>query len=387
MELKKYKLGDLCKFINGRAYLQPELQESGKYKIVRVGNLSGGNNSWYFSDMELESDKYCNKGDLLYAWACNFGPHIWNEDKTIYHYHIWKVINSDKIDKIYLYYMLKFMTNSFMGCVHGSTMLHITKENMEGMEVLIHPSLREQRDIAKCLSDIDRKIELNHQINATLESMAKQLYDYWFVQFDFPNEEGKPYKSSGGAMVWNEKLKREIPYGWEVVNVSDIANVRRGQIITSKETSQGDIKVVAAAVTFSYLNGESNRPKNTITVSGSGANAGFINFWREPIFASDCTTVNCNTDIDTILCLYGLSLFQERLYNLAIGAAQPHVYPAHVANIPTLAIPQNLKQRVSDFFCKSNDVIAANLAEVENLTKLRDELLPLLMNGQATVEN
>ena len=387
MELKKYKLGDLCKFINGRAYLQPELQESGKYKIVRVGNLSGGNNSWYFSDMELESDKYCNKGDLLYAWACNFGPHIWNEDKTIYHYHIWKVINSDKIDKIYLYYMLKFMTNSFMGCVHGSTMLHITKENMEGMEVLIHPSLREQRDIAKCLSDIDRKIELNHQINATLESMAKQLYDYWFVQFDFPNEEGKPYKSNGGAMVWNEKLKREIPYGWEVVNVSDIANVRRGQIITSKETSQGDIKVVAAAVTFSYLNGESNRPKNTITVSGSGANAGFINFWREPIFASDCTTVNCNTDIDTILCLYGLSLFQERLYNLAIGAAQPHVYPAHVANIPTLAIPQNLKQRVSDFFCKSNDVIAANLAEVENLTKLRDELLPLLMNGQATVEN
>ena len=387
MELKKYKLGDLCKFINGRAYLQPELQESGKYKIVRVGNLSGGNNSWYFSDMELESDKYCNKGDLLYAWACNFGPHIWNEDKTIYHYHIWKVINSDKIDKIYLYYMLKFMTNSFMGCVHGSTMLHITKENMEGMEVLIHPSLREQRDIAKCLSDIDRKIELNHQINATLESMAKQLYDYWFVQFDFPNEEGKPYKSSGGAMVWNEKLKREIPYGWEVVNVSDIANVRRGQIITSKETSQGDIKVVAAAVTFSYLNGESNRPKNTITVSGSGANAGFINFWREPIFASDCTTVNCNTDIDTILCLYGLSLFQERLYTLAIGAAQPHVYPAHVANIPTLAIPQNLKQRVSDFFCKSNDVIAANLAEVENLTKLRDELLPLLMNGQATVEN
>lgn len=186
-------------------------------------------------------------------------------------------------------------------------------------------------------------------------------------------------------MAWNEKLKREIPQGWNVVNVSDIANVRRGQIITSKETSQGNIKVVAAAVTYSYLNGESNRPKNTITVSGSGANAGFINFWREPIFASDCTTVNCNTDIDTILCLYGLSLFQERLYSLAIGAAQPHVYPAHVASIPILAIPQNLKEKVSDFFCKSNDVIAKNLAEIENLIKQRDELLPLLMNGQATV--
>ena len=243
----------------------------------------------------------------------------------------------------------------------------------------------EEENIGNMMVDIMSKINVNRQINDNLEAMAKQLYDYWFVQFDFPNEEGKPYKSSGGTMAWNEKLKREIPQGWNVVNVSDIANVRRGQIITSKETSQGNIKVVAAAVTYSYLNGESNRPKNTITVSGSGANAGFINFWREPIFASDCTTVNCNTDIDTILCLYGLSLFQERLYSLAIGAAQPHVYPAHVASIPILAIPQNLKEKVSDFFCKSNDVIAKNLAEIENLIKQRDELLPLLMNGQATV--
>lgn len=222
-------------------------------------------------------------------------------------------------------------------------------------------------------------------INDNLEAMAKQLYDYWFVQFDFPNEEGKPYKSSGGAMVWNEKLKREIPQGWNVVNISEIANVRRGQIITSKETSQGYIKVVAAGVTYSYLNGESNRPKNTITVSGSGANAGFINFWREPIFASDCTTINCNTDIDTILCLYGLSLFQKHLYSLAIGAAQPHVYPAHVSNIPILEIPQVLKDKVSEFFCNSNEKIATNLVENEILTKQRDELLPLLMNGQASV--
>ena len=168
MELKKYKLGDLCTFINGRAYLQPELQNSGKYKIVRVGNLSGGNNSWYYSDMELEPTKYCAKGDLLYAWACNFGPYIWKGDKTIYHYHIWKVINSEQIDKMYLYYLLKFMTNSFMGCVHGSTMLHITKENMESMEVRIHASIEEQCRIATILNKLDYKIELNRQINDNL---------------------------------------------------------------------------------------------------------------------------------------------------------------------------------------------------------------------------
>lgn len=175
MELKKYKLGDLCTFINGRAYLQPELQNSGKYKIVRVGNLSGGNNSWYYSDMELEPTKYCAKGDLLYAWACNFGPYIWKGDKTIYHYHIWKVINSEQIDKMYLYYLLKFMTNSFMGCVHGSTMLHITKENMESMEVRIHASIEEQRRIATILNKLDCKIELNRQINDNLPLLDHSL--------------------------------------------------------------------------------------------------------------------------------------------------------------------------------------------------------------------
>ena len=216
--------------------------------------------------------------------------------------------------------------------------------------------------------------------------MAKQLYDYWFVQFDFPDEKGKPYKSSGGAMVWNEKIRRMIPVGWNVVNASEFADIRRGQIITSKDTSKGNIKVVAAGITYSYLNGDSNRPKNTITVSGSGANAGFINFWREPIFASDCTTVNCKTEIDTLLCLHGLLLFQDTLYNLAIGAAQPHVYPTHVGSIPLLVIPQKIKDRISGFFCESNRIIGNNLVEIDSLIKQRDELLSLLMNGQVSVD-
>lgn len=249
------------------------------------------------------------------------------------------------------------------------------------------PDIAIQKSISRIWFNCDHKIELNRAINQNLEAMAKQLYDYWFVQFDFPNEEGKPYKSSGGEMVWNEKLKREIPKGWHVVDVSEFANIRRGQIITSKDTSKGNIKVVAAGITYSYLNGESNRPKNTITVSGSGANAGFINFWREPIFASDCTTVNCETEIDTLLCLYGLLLFQDTLYNLAIGAAQPHVYPTHVGSIPILVIPQKIKEKISDLFCESNEIIGINLAEINTLTKQRDELLPLLMNGQVSVNS
>lgn len=89
MEWKEFQISEIATLINGRAYSQDELFEKGKYKIVRVGNLSGGN-KWFFSDMELDADKYCYPNDLLFSWACNFGPHIWKNDKTIYHYHIWK---------------------------------------------------------------------------------------------------------------------------------------------------------------------------------------------------------------------------------------------------------------------------------------------------------
>ncbi len=385
MELKKYKLGDLCKFINGRAYLQPELQESGKYKIVRVGNLSGGNNSWYFSDMELESDKYCNKGDLLYAWACNFGPHIWNEDKTIYHYHIWKVINSDKIDKIYLYYMLKFMTNSFMGCVHGSTMLHITKENMEGMEVLIHPSLREQRDIAKCLSDIDRKIELNHQINATLESMAKQLYDYWFVQFDFPNEEGKPYKSSGGAMVWNEKLKREIPKSWVDCKIKDFMRIFTGKKDVSKAIP-GSYKFFSCAPEPISSN-EYIYDGYAVLVSGNGSYTGRVGFYNGK-FDLYQRTYACVLDEDVrniSFFYYTLRyLFQPIYSGGKHGSSIPYIVLGDLADF-RFGFNETICKKFVDAVKPMLDEQLLRQQENEELTKQRDELLPLLMNGQASV--
>ena len=378
MELKKYKLGDLCTFINGRAYLQPELQNSGKYKIVRVGNLSGGNNSWYYSDMELEPTKYCAKGDLLYAWACNFGPYIWKGDKTIYHYHIWKVINSEQIDKMYLYYLLKFMTNSFMGCVHGSTMLHITKENMESMEVRIHASIEEQRRIATILNKLDCKIELNRQINDNLEAMAKQLYDYWFVQFDFPNEEEKPYKSSGGAMAWNEKLKREIPKEWMASNYTNLFTIGNGQTMPQNEGlvpaygGNGIVKMVEI----------SNYPA-CIIIGRVVANCGSIHYSKIPCWVSDNAISICSKNDDWQPFLF----YSLKLYNLSKnkgGSSQPLI--THEA-LKHLYFPMSEKH--INQFChivnELQDLIYSNQQEILKLTKQRDELLPLLMNGQATV--
>ena len=409
MELKKYKLGDLCTFINGRAYLQPELQNSGKYKIVRVGNLSGGNNSWYYSDMELEPTKYCAKGDLLYAWACNFGPYIWKGDKTIYHYHIWKVINSDQIDKMYLYYLLKFMTNSFMGCVHGSTMLHITKENMESMEVRIHASIEEQRRIATILNKLDCKIGLNRQINDNLEAMAKQLYDYWFVQFDFPNEEGKPYKSSGGAMVWNEKLKREIPQGWSVLSVNDIAASVRGVSYAKDDmvdSNNGVLVLRGNNIQDNHLIYDSNvayipssfvsenqriRPLDIIMTMSSGSKehigkSAMFQFASEDTFGAFLTKFTAKEHCAYLLFnLFNSKYFKAKIKSIACGTGINNLtyqtFDEIYVVMPEDELLLEFDKRQSQIFAEIGLIEKSNI----ELTKQRDELLPLLMNGQTTV--
>ena len=266
----------------------------------------------------------------------------------------------------------------------GSKMPRGDKDQIMRYEI---PTLSpcQRKNIGKFIVDIESKIAVNCQINDNLEAMAKQLYDYWFVQFDFPNEEGKPYKSSGGKMVWNDKLKREIPEGWEVKTIGTFADVKRGSTITKAQTVEGDIKVVAAATDYSFLHNEANRSAYVITVSASGANAGFINFWREPIYASDCSTIQCEKIEETLYCYSWILHFQELLFTQQIGAAQPHVYPEHINKIPIVVPSPDILAKVKNLLVKSNQKQSEISREIESLTKQRDELLPLLMNGQVSV--
>lgn len=165
------------RLINGRAYSQNELLPSGKYKVLRVGNFFT-NDSWYYSNMELEPDKYCDKDDLLYAWSASVGPYIWNEAKTIYHYHIWKVQLATSMDKMYSYYLLRAVTNQKMSDMHGSTMMHITMGDMNKTKIPI-PPLSEQQQIAtyldtKC-SKIDHIIATQKKKIAYLQELKQSL--------------------------------------------------------------------------------------------------------------------------------------------------------------------------------------------------------------------
>jgi type I restriction enzyme S subunit len=187
-------------------------------------------------------------------------------------------------------------------------------------------------------------------------------------------------------MVYNEELKREIPAGWKVSCIGQYASVKKGDLITQKTVQQGDIKVIAAGVNYTYLHSMPNYKKNTITLSGSGASAGYINFWREPIFASDCITVRGNSDTDTILLLQYLKLIQGYIFKQARGSAQPHVYPNDIASLKYLVIPEALVELFGEQVLSANEKISNNQKENELLLKLRDWLLPMLMNGQVTVK-
>lgn len=294
-------------------------------------------------------------------------------------------LDEEKVSSEYVYYFLKTQYENLRGLSSGIRK-NLNTNDIKNFVVRLPENLKTQQSIAAVLSALDKKIALNKQINARLEEMAKTLYDYWFVQFDFPDANGKPYKSSGGEMVFDETLKREIPKGWEVKSLGDWAEIRKGTLITEKTANtNGDIKVISAGVDFSYYHDVANRPKNTITISASGANAGFVNFWREPIFACDCTTITNSVIGRTLYILNFLKIVQDFIYQQARGSAQPHVYPKDIEGLKIIVPPDSLLKNFSEFVDNWNLKIANNEKQNHQLTQLRDFLLPMLMNEQVSV--
>ncbi len=178
-EWERKKLCEAATFYNGKAYKQEELLERGKYKVLRVGNFFT-NNNWYYSDLEMEETKYCDTGDLLYAWSASFGPRIWQGEKVIYHYHIWKVIKKQGIDKKFLFIILEYETERIKDqLANGLGLLHITKGTIEAWESSF-PRITEQQKIADCLSSIDELITAQTQKFAALKTHKKALMQQLF---------------------------------------------------------------------------------------------------------------------------------------------------------------------------------------------------------------
>ena len=267
----------------------------------------------------------------------------------------------------------------------------------------------EEENIGNMMVGIMSKINVNRQINDNLEAMAKQLYDYWFVQFDFPNEEGKPYKSSGGAMVWNEKLKREIPQGWSVLSVNDIAASVRGVSYTKEDmvdSNNGVLVLRGNNIQDNHLIYDSNvayipssfvsedqriRPLDIIMTMSSGSKehigkSAMFQFASEDTFGAFLTKFTAKEHCAYLLFnLFNSQYFKAKIKSIACGTGINNLTNQTFDEIyivtPEDELLLEFDKRQSQIFAEIGLIEKSNV----ELTKQRDELLPLLMNGQATV--
>ena len=404
---KKVKLSTLCSRIGDGLHGTPNYIECGDIFFINGNNIKGGkiivdDETKRVTQEELDKNFVeLNSNSLLLSINGTLGNMAFFNGENVMLGKSAAYLNfKTNINRFYFYYFqLPNIQKYFYDVATGSTIKNLSLKSLQEFEVPL-PDNNEYQKIASVLSALDDKIELNNRINAELEAMAKTLYDYWFVQFDFPysplsegcqnseNFDGvfKPYKSSGGKMVYNETLKREIPEGWEVKTVGEFSKIKKGTLITEKTANtKGNVKVVSAGLDFSYFHSESNFPSNTITISASGANAGYINFWREPIFACDCTTVRGNNDFETFYILHFLKSVQEFIYSQARGSAQPHVYPKDIEALNIIVPNEKILTKYGEIVYSMNEKITNNLKQNQELSALRDWLLPMLMNGQVKV--
>ena len=391
MEWKEFQISEIATLINGRAYSQDELFEKGKYKIVRVGNLSGGN-KWFFSDMELDADKYCYPNDLLFSWACNFGPHIWKNDKTIYHYHIWKVKeDSSKIDKYFFYYFLKYRTPYWLGNVNGSVMVHITKGTMEKQSIRIPVNLSDQRKIAGILSALDSKIENNNKINANLESQAQALFKSWFV--DFTPFKDQPFVDSELG---------PIPQGWKVGKLGDIGEIVGGSTpskskpeyytthgiawLTPKDLSTSKAKFTSRGeidITDEGYNSTSTKlmPRGSVLFS-SRAPIGYLTIAKNEICTNQGFKSLVPNGAGTGFIYYTLRHLTPQIENRATGSTFKEASATLMRSVETIVPPTSILNKFEELLRPILQFQEKKEEENQRLAALRDTLLPKLMSGE-----
>ena len=255
-----------------------------------------------------------------------------------------------------------------------------------------------QKNISDVISIIDRKIALNREINRNLEALARQLYDYWFVQFDFPDENGRPYKSSGGKMVWNDKIKREIPEGWEVVNLFNAIDVQYG-FPFSTDLFVDEITSIPVVRIRDILNGtvsaystEETDPKYRIAKGDVliGMDGNFhMNLWCDDEAYLNQRSVRFRqiegSPISALQVMFEVTPYIKAKEQNAKGSTVGHLSDKDLRGLwimkPTI---HNLFSPATTLKQISN-LIVENRVEIQNLTRQRDELLPLLMNGQVSV--
>ena len=399
--MKKYKLGELIEISRGASLSGKCYATKGEYIRLTCGNFDYRNNCFkentskdnlYYVG-EFKPEFLLEEGDIITplteqaigllgstALIPESGKYIQSQDVA-------KVTcNEELLDKKYAFYLLSsdIVKQQLSAGAQQIKIRHISPDKIKDCTVWI-PNLDVQKRVGQLLSDIDAKIALNRAVNHNLEAMAKQLYDYWFVQFDFPDENGKPYKSSGGKMGWNEKLKRVIPQGWKDCKIKDFMRIFTGKKDVSKAVP-GNYKFFSCAPEAITSN-EYIYDGYAVLVSGNGSYTGRVGFYRGK-FDLYQRTYACVLDEEVrnvSFFYYTLRyLFQPIYSGGKHGSSIPYIVLGDLADF-RFAFNETICKKFVDTVTSMFDEQLLRLQEIEKLTKQRDELLPLLMNGQVIV--
>jgi len=301
-------------------------------------------------------------------------------------------------DPDYLYYLARSpaFRKKAISCMEGTSGRKRVNEGALKMQVLPVPTADIQKKIATTLSVLDDKIELNNQINSELEKMAKTIYDYWFVQFDFPDKNGKPYKSSGGKMVWNEELKKEIPEEWSSGELNDIANIVMGQSPPGSSYNENGEGVIFYQGCTDFGNRFPTIRKFTTQPTRYAKEGDILLSVRAPVGTLNIAKEDCcvgrglaalNSKDNCIAYLFGVMMNLKQIFDrrnvdgTTFGSiTKDDLFSLKVVR-PKKEILKKYNEIMSPSFQKQNKIELEN----QQLAKLRDWLLPMLMNGQVKV--
>ena len=424
MELKEYKLGDLIEVTRGMSLPGEFYSTEGEYIRLTCGNFDYVNNS--FKENKSKDDLYyvgkikpefiMEKGDIITplteqaigllgstAIIPESGKYIQSQDVA-------KVTcKKGMIDHDFAYYLIpsKCVKEQLSAAAQQTKIRHTSPDAIKACKVFV-PPLSEQKKIASVLSALDDKIALNKKMNQKLEAMAKRLYDYWFVQYDFPDKNGRPYKTTGGPMTYNTTLKREIPEGWEVKRLGESVEVLKDGTHNPPARVENGIPLLTGTMfgenfldytKATYISKEDYlaihskyQPlKNDIIITKIGT-LGNVNILRDidlPI------AIHCNSALLRFKKVFGSyypfffcksDLFQLRLKSVKGQSIQEFASLDKIASvlceIPSEEILKSFNNAVEPIMRQ----LIRTSKEVTRLTVLRDKLLPLLMNGQVTIK-
>lgn len=408
--MNEIKLGSVLKIKHGYAFKTENYVPKSRFRLVTLGNFEEGNNSFKYNDSKatyyegfFPEEVILQPMDLIMPLTEQviglFGNSAFipeSEDYTfVLNQRVGKVVaNEKKLDKIYAHYLLatKNVKKQLEHRATGTRQRNISPNDVYDVSVIL-PSVNEQKRIGMLLYSIEEKQKLNNKIISELESMAKTVYDYWFLQFDFPDENGKPYKSSGGKMVYNEELKREIPEGWEVKELGKLFSITMGSSPKGEclnENGEG-IEFYQGSTDFGILFPTERvytlgpirlADKNDILLSVR-APVGDMNIaMNRCCIGRGLAAVHCDSSLFALNTLKTLDKY-FKVFNTS-GTTFGALTSDGLKGQFVIAAPQELVDKYKEIVDSAEKQIRKSEKENRDLASLRDFLLPMLMNGQVT---